>query len=161
VSDTDTFEGIAAELDYPMYIVTAAAGGERSGCLAGFGTQCSIDPVRFLICISKANHTHAIASAADMLVVHVLRGGDRELAALFGTETGDEIDKFTRCSWQPGPDDIPVLDGLDWFAGRVLARHDVGDHTAMVLEPFAGSHDHHAPQLGFQAVRDLDPGHEA
>jgi flavin reductase (DIM6/NTAB) family NADH-FMN oxidoreductase RutF len=161
VSGADAFEGIAAELDYPMYVVTAAAGGERSGCLAGFGTQCSIDPVRFLICVSKANHTFDLAGRAGTLVVHLLRGGDRELAELFGTETGDEIDKFTRCSWEPGPDDAPVLDGLDWFAGRVLARHDVGDHVAMVLELVAGSHDRHAPQLGFQALRDLDPGHDA
>ena len=157
----DAFHGIVAELDYPMYVVTAAAEGERSGCLAGFGTQCSIDPARFVICISKANHTFGVARAAPTLVVHVLRGGDRRLAELFGTETGDDVDKFDRCEWEPGPDGIPVLDGLDWFAGRVLERHDVGDHVAMVLEPFAGRHEHHAPQLGFQALRDLEPGHDA
>jgi len=161
VSGTDAFEGIAAELDYPMYVVTAAVDGQRSGCLAGFTTQCSIDPVRFLVCVSKTNHTFEVARRAGTLVVHLLRGGDRELAELFGEETGDEVDKFTRCSWEAGPDGAPVLDGLDWFAGRVLERHDVGDHEAMVLEPVAGIHGHHAPELGFQALRDLDPGHDA
>jgi len=30
---------LVARLEYPMYVVTAAAQGERSGCLVGFGTQ--------------------------------------------------------------------------------------------------------------------------
>ena len=54
-----------------------------------------------------------------------------------------------------------MVEGLDWFAGKVLDRHDVGDHVAMVLEPFAGNHARHGPQLGFQALRGLDPGHDA
>ena len=29
-------------------------GDERTGCLVGFRTQCSIDPVRFLVCLSVA-----------------------------------------------------------------------------------------------------------
>src|SRR5215208_7631728 len=37
------FEAIVAQLDYPMFIVTAAAGEERGGCLVGFATQASID----------------------------------------------------------------------------------------------------------------------
>jgi flavin reductase (DIM6/NTAB) family NADH-FMN oxidoreductase RutF len=41
------FDEIADTIDYPMWIVTAAARGERSGCLVGFATQCSIEPVRF------------------------------------------------------------------------------------------------------------------
>jgi hypothetical protein len=28
---------------------------------------------------------------------------DGELAELFGGETGDEVDKFDRCEWRPGP----------------------------------------------------------
>lgn len=30
---------LVAELDYPLFIVTVPAGGERSGCLIGFATQ--------------------------------------------------------------------------------------------------------------------------
>jgi flavin reductase (DIM6/NTAB) family NADH-FMN oxidoreductase RutF len=155
------FEDIAAELDYPMYVVTAAADGERSGCLVGFGTQCSIDPVRFLVCISKANHTFGVADRAEALVVHVLRGGDREVAELFGETTGDDVDKLSRYRWRHGPGGAPVLDGVDWFGGPVLSRFDGGDHVVFVIEPGDGSHERHEPQLGFQAVRDLEPGHGA
>ncbi len=41
---TDAFTELTAAMDYPMFVVTAAAAGEQSGCLVGFATQCSIDP---------------------------------------------------------------------------------------------------------------------
>jgi flavin reductase (DIM6/NTAB) family NADH-FMN oxidoreductase RutF len=156
------FQQIAATIDYPMWIVTAADGRERSGCLVGFATQCSIDPVRFGVWISKANHTFPIASRTEVLVVHALEDDDMALAQLFGAETGDEIDKFTRCAWSPGPSGVPVLNGLDWFAGRVLERFDSGDHVGHLLAPFAGgARERPGPRLGFQRARVIDPGHEA
>ncbi len=153
---------IADSIDYPMWIVTAAARGERSGCLVGFATQCSIHPVRFGAWISKANHTFRVAAASDVLVVHAPRVNDVELARLFGEETGDEVDKFSQCAWSPGPADVPVLDGVDWFAGRVLEQVDTGDHVGFLLDPIAGeTHGGTDPRLTFQRVRDFEPGHPA
>lgn len=43
-----TFQRLVAQLDYPPFIATVAAEGERAGCLIGFATQCSIHPPRFL-----------------------------------------------------------------------------------------------------------------
>lgn len=154
-------EQIADGLDSPMWIVTAAGAGERAGCLVGFATQCSIDPVRWLVCVSDANHTAAVAAHAPTLVVHVLRVGDEGLARHFGELTGDEVDKLAGIEWSAGPDGAPVVAGLDWFAGRVVARHDLGDHTGYLLAPAGGACNRSEPALGFQAVRDLDPGHDA
>jgi flavin reductase (DIM6/NTAB) family NADH-FMN oxidoreductase RutF len=154
---------LAAEFDAPMIIVTALAeDGRRSGCLVGFSTQCSIHPPRVLACISKANHTLGVATAAPVLAVHWPADDDRHLAELFGGETGDEIDKFERCSWRPGPGGVPILDGVKgWAAGPVVARFDVGDHVAFVIEPDTGADvEPEADQLGFQAVKDIDPGHD-
>ncbi len=153
---------LVAELDYPMLIVTAAGDGERSGCLVGFATQCSVHPPRFWVCISKANRTWAVAISAEALVVHVPSERERGLAELFGEETGDEVDKFSRAAWRPGPDGVtPVLSGCArWFAGRVLERVDTGDHTSFLVEPFAASSGGDGGQLGFQAAKGMDPGHE-
>ena len=87
---------------------------------------------------------------------------DRGLAELFGEETGDEVDKFERCSWRPGPGDVPVLDGVKgWIAGPVVGRFDVGDHVAFVVEPEAGVDDEPAARpLGFQTAKGIEPGHE-
>lgn len=154
---------LAANADTPMAVVTAIdRNGERSGCLVGFWTQCSIDPPRVLACISKTNHTFPVASAAEVLAIHWLADDHRDLAELFGGETGDEIDKFERCSWEAGPGGVPVLDGTKgWIAGRVVDRVDVGDHVAFVVDAVSGGEsDASADQLGFQAVKGLEPGHE-
>src|SRR5580692_6874769 len=90
---------VLARLEYPMVIVTAAADGERSGCLVGFHTQCSIDPLHYLVCISEVNHTAKVAARAPALGVHFLAEDDRELAGLFGEQTGDGVDKFAECEW--------------------------------------------------------------
>ena len=39
---TKRFQELADHFDYPMFIVTAAVGDRRAGCLVGFCTQCSI-----------------------------------------------------------------------------------------------------------------------
>lgn len=154
---------LVAELDYPMVIVTAAADGERGGCLVGFSTQCSIDPLRFVVCISKRNATFRPASSAGVLAVHFLTHDDRALSELFGEQTNDDVDKFEQCAWDDGPDGVPLLrDTAGYYVGRVLQRVDVGDHEAFLLEPFdALCRRAVTPQLGFRDVRDMEPGHEA
>lgn len=156
------FQSLVADLDYPMLIVTVAGGGERSGCLVGFATQCSIHPPRYWVCISKANHTHEVAARAEVMVVHVPSPEERGLAELFGGETGDEVDKFALAAWEPGPDGVTprLSDCGRWFAGRVLERLDSGDHTSFLLEAFAASSGDEKGQLGFQGVADVSPGHE-
>lgn len=155
-SGTSAFHDLLAGLDPPMTVVTCAG----SGCLVGFSTQCSIDPPRYLACISKKNHTHAPALAATVLAVHVLDRADVDVAEVFGELTGDEVDKLSLVPWHPGPDGVPILETTaGWFAGRVLERLDLGDHTGFLLEPFAGEQRREITQLGFQDVQDLDPGH--
>jgi len=156
------FAALMTSLDYPLFVVTAAAGGERSGCLVGFASQVSIHPPRFLACLSKKNHTYDVALLADVLAVHVLEAEDRETAELFGGETGDEVDKFAAAAWRPGPDGVPVLEACRrWFAGRILDRVDFGDHVGFVLDPVAADVEGDDDQLTFQAARDIDPGHPA
>jgi flavin reductase (DIM6/NTAB) family NADH-FMN oxidoreductase RutF len=146
----------------PVYIVTAAAGGRRAGCLVGFATQVSIDPERFLVCISRANATYPVAMKAERLAVHAVTEGERGLAELFGGETGDEVDKFTRCSWEPAADGTPILSGPPtWFLGRVLERVDLGDHVGCVLEPERGRADGPIEQLTERDLGEIEPGHPA
>ena len=156
-----TFERIVAAVDPPSYVVTAvSADGERGGCYVGFATQCSILPSRFAVCLSKLNHTYRVATSASALVVHVLRHGDGEMGRRFGSQTGDEVDKFAGVVWHPGPGGAPVVEGLDWFGGPILLRHDVGDHVLFVIEPEAG--ECRRPTIGAMRTDELgpvDPGH--
>jgi flavin reductase (DIM6/NTAB) family NADH-FMN oxidoreductase RutF len=153
---------LVSALDYPMFIVTATDGRERAGCLVGFATQCSIDPPRFLVCLSDKNRTFRVAQGAAVLVVHLVPAQAGALAELFGSQTGDEIDKFARCSWHPGPEGAPVLDDCEnWFAGRILERIPAGDHCAMLLDPFEARSAAGERPFSFHRARRLEPGHEA
>jgi flavin reductase (DIM6/NTAB) family NADH-FMN oxidoreductase RutF len=150
---------LMGSLDYPLFVVTTAVGERRDGCLIGFATQCSLDPVRFLACLSRSNRTYRLAREATALAVHAIPRDRRDLAELFGGETGDDVDKFARCAWSAGPRDLPILAGCpSWFAGEILSRHDLGDHEGYLLAPIAASHVP-GELVYFQAVKDIEPGH--
>lgn len=159
------FHAAMAQLDMPMQIVTAAAPdrGEYGGCLVGFAAQCSIEPPRFMVWLSKKNHTLKIARRAEVLAVHFPTPDQLDIAKRFGTRSGDHVDKLASERWHEGPHGVPILDDVPrWFAGRITERLDSGDHVAFMLEPITGSvHPEDLPQLGFQAVKHLQPGHEA
>lgn len=160
--DTAQFDAFIDGLDYPMFVVTAAANGERSGCLVGFATQASIDPPRLLVCLSTANHTYAVARSASVLAVHVLDPDQQELAELFGSESGDEVDKFDQCAWRPGPHGVPLLEDCPrLMVGEVLWQHPLGDHVGFLLEPVEVEAASDTEGITLDDVADVEPGHPA
>jgi flavin reductase (DIM6/NTAB) family NADH-FMN oxidoreductase RutF len=157
----ETFNALVGDLDYPMFIVTAARGEERAGCLVGFATQTSIDPPRFLVCISEKNRTHEVACGADVLAVHLVPREAEELAEHFGGVSGHDEDKFANRDWRPGPEGAPILAECEnWFCGRVLERLPAGDHTAFLLEPTEGRQGA-GQQFSFHRAKRIDPGRDA
>ncbi|MFF7206518.1 flavin reductase family protein [Streptomyces sp. NPDC008141] len=160
-----TMDGFTDLLDPPMYVVTVNAAGKRAGCLVGFASQSSLEPVRFVVWLSKANNTYRVAREARFLGVHLLRPEQHELAELFGDETGDRIDKFARARWQPRGEDVPVLDDVcAWFIGRVEEHADWGDHVGFCLTPIQGGSAGELVRgslLTLGDVTDLSPGHPA
>ncbi|MFC8535677.1 flavin reductase family protein [Streptomyces sp. NPDC057249] len=158
----NAFDRFTDALDYPMYVVTAEADGERAGCLVGFGSQCSMRPPRYMVWLSELNRTCRVAARTDRLAVHLLRRDQAALARLFGGETGDRTDKFARVAWHPGPGGVPVLDEAPaWFVGRVLRRVDGGDHIGHLLAPEEVCHpaDGGFPFLSVSGAIDIPPGH--
>ncbi|MFD7133573.1 flavin reductase family protein [Streptomyces sp. NPDC059894] len=144
-----------------MCVVTAAADGQRAGCLVGFSSQCSMRPVRYVVWLSKANHTYGVARAADFLAVHLLTRQQYGLAELFGGETGDRVDKFERVRWTPGHGGAVVLeDAAAHFVGAVVGCVDGGDHVGFVLEPVRwGARAGDAPLLRLGDALGIRPGH--
>ena len=151
---------LLAHLDYPMFIVTARDGRELAGCLIGFATQISIKPPRFLTGLSHKNHTYRVLRDAEHVGVHFVPEDGNDLAELFGGETGDEVDKFSRCRWHEGPGGVPMLDELpNRFVGRILERIDAGDHDALILEPVAAERPEPEEELTFHRAKRIEPGH--
>lgn len=71
--DEKEFAPFVASLDYPMYVLTVDGGASlgKAGCLVGFATQCSISPPKFLVCLSKRNHTHRAAAGTRLAALQV------------------------------------------------------------------------------------------
>jgi flavin reductase (DIM6/NTAB) family NADH-FMN oxidoreductase RutF len=162
MSTTEEFHSLVSGLDYPMFVVTAAAHGDRAGCLVGFTTQASIHPPRLLVLLSKSNRTYQVAEGSEHLAVHFLHDGNRDLSTLFGEATGDEVDKFAACEWHEGPHHTPILSATrGWVLGRIVARLDAGDHVGHLLDVELARTAVSGRPLMFQAIRDMDPGHPA
>ena len=146
-----TFTSLVSELDYPMFIVTTVSDeGERSGCLIGFATQISIKPPRFLTGLSHKNHTYRVLRDAEHVGVHFVPEDGNDLAELFGGETGDEVDKFSRCRWHEGPGGVPMLDELpNRFVGLygTQAQIDAAQAAAHVALAEDEGHTHSAQVL--------------
>jgi flavin reductase (DIM6/NTAB) family NADH-FMN oxidoreductase RutF len=158
-ADLDAF---VAGLNYSMLLVTTRHGDLRSGCLVGFGTQTSIDPFRYLLCLSRSNTTTRVAARAEALILHQIGPDQHDLARLFGEESAEWTDKFASCACSDGPLGLPVLDGCPaWFAGRVVEWLELGDHAGALLAPIAASRVRPGLGLTFADLPHLEPGQEA
>ncbi|MEU0967303.1 flavin reductase family protein [Streptomyces sp. NPDC005917] len=153
-------EGFVSRLNTEMCVVTAAAGEERSGCLVGFFSQCSIRPVRFTVWLSTANHTYELARTADHLAVHLLTREQHELAALFGGECGRQVDKFAHVPWTRGHGGAVVLeDAAAWFVGTIERQVEGGDHVGFVVAPVQWGERTGGQVLRLHECLGITPGH--
>lgn len=161
MSELEHFDSLMARLDAPMSIVTTAIDQEQAGCLVGFQSQSSIHPGRYAVWLSKANHTFRVALLAKHLAVHFLDQHDRDIAELFGTLSGDDVDKFSRCEWEPGTAGVPLLRRCP---NRIVVRRTTlleegSDHVCVVAEAIEAHDAGPFTPLRLSDVDDLVPGH--
>jgi len=133
------FNTLMVALDSPLIVVTTADERERAGCLVEFHVQSSIEPQRYCVWLSKANYTYRVALHSSYLVIHFLTADDLPLAELFGSQTGDTVDKFAGLEVDSGPGGAPVLRQCPhWLTVRRVALLDEGgDHVCLTTEPVA------------------------
>ena len=160
VDDLSAFSDL---VDYPFYVVTVrGADADMSGCLAGYVTQCSIDPPNFLVCVSKLNHTFPVAERSSAMGLHLLGDDQVDLARLFGEETGDLVDKFASVDWRLGSTGAPLLvDSAVSVEGQILGHFSVGDHEAFLMRAVRAVTGGHAGLLTYRGAPRLHPGHPA
>jgi flavin reductase (DIM6/NTAB) family NADH-FMN oxidoreductase RutF len=164
-ADDDPFAELVARLDGPLLLVTTAADEQRAGCVVGFHAQCSIDPVRYAVWISKENHTYRVALFASHLALHLLTPDDHALLELFGGTTGDHTEKFALCDWAPGVGGVPLLTQCpDRVVIERTSAVDVGgDHVCFVGAPVRAEIDagRTPTAMRLSDARDVQPGHPA
>jgi flavin reductase (DIM6/NTAB) family NADH-FMN oxidoreductase RutF len=155
-------EAMTTSANYPLYVVTTSLAGEHSGCLAGFVTQASLTPVRFVVCVSKVNHTFRIAEGSKSLALHLLGSDQQEMASLFGEFSGDVTDKFETVAWRRGVTGAPVLtECAAWVEGSIINQMSGGDHEAFLMTVVDGGDGPHRGTFRQHDADDFEAGHPA
>ena len=96
------------------------------------------------------------------MAIHLVPEDAAELAELFGGETGDEVDKFDRCSGGPAP-----RARRSWMAARAASwtasssAWTSGTTPAWSWSPSSRSSRSTKGQLKFHRAKRIEPGHEA
>lgn len=159
----DAFDQIMASVDPPLVVVTTVAEDERAGCLVGFHAQSSIGPERYCVWLSKANHTYRVALRSSHLAVHFLGADDLPMAERFGTQTGEEVDKFAGLDVSDSEHGVPLVDALPnrIVLERTALLDDGGDHVCLMTRVVDAQSAGSFTPLRVSDAAHLDPGHEA
>jgi flavin reductase (DIM6/NTAB) family NADH-FMN oxidoreductase RutF len=157
------FADLVGSLDQALVVVTTALDGERAGCLVGFHSQSSIAPPRYCVWLSKANHTYRIAQRSTHLALHLISDADTDLAKLFGTHSGDDVDKFAGLSVSEGDGGVPLLDCCPrrMVLRRTTLLDEGGDHVCVSGEVIAAHGDREFAPLRLSRAVGWDAGHAA
>jgi flavin reductase (DIM6/NTAB) family NADH-FMN oxidoreductase RutF len=162
---TDAFDTFIARNDPPLIIATTSAGNDKGGCLVGFHAQASIEPELYAVWLSRANRTTELARQSNHLVVHYLQRDQIDIAAHFGSLTGDKTDKFATIPWTLGPHGLPLITECPNYL--ILHRTTLVDESDADHLCWLGRVEtaHVSEQIGrpfrLADATPLTPGHEA
>ncbi|MBW5483813.1 flavin reductase family protein [Streptomyces bambusae] len=118
-------------------VITAVDGVRPVGFTATSLNSVSADPPLLSFSIGTGSSSWPAIAASDHLGVHILAEEQHELAGLFARSGADRFGD--RTGWRPGPEGVPVLDGvLAWLVCRVVARVPAGEHRVVIAEAVAG-----------------------
>lgn len=160
---SNTFDALTDATDPALLVVTTAAEGVRAGCVVGFHSQSGLDPERYCFWLSKANHTYRTALRATHYAVHLLTDQDLAVAELFGTRSGDDVDKFAGLPVTTGSHDLPLLDACPHriVVEQLAMLDDGGDHVCVSTRVLAAESTGPFTPLRLSAAAGLAPGREA
>ncbi|MFK8907096.1 flavin reductase family protein [Streptomyces sp. YS-3] len=118
-------------------VITAQRDGRPVGFTATSLNSVAAEPPLLSFGIGTGSSSWPVISEAEHIGVHILGEHQEDLAATFARSGADRFGGDIR--WRPGPEGVPVLDGvLAWLVCRVAARIPAGDHRIVVCEAAFG-----------------------
>jgi flavin reductase (DIM6/NTAB) family NADH-FMN oxidoreductase RutF len=134
--DADLFRALLRRHAAAVVVITAP-GAPPAGFTATSFTSVSLDPPLVSFCLARSASAWPAVQAAQTVAVHVLTQQQEHVARTFATRG---IDRFAaHGAWRPGPDGVPLLDGvLATIVCRVQQRVEAGDHTIVLATPELG-----------------------
>jgi len=111
-------------------IATRQADGAPRGFTANSFTSVSLNPPLVLFCLAKSAASHDVFLAAKSFSINILAAEQRNISALFATQSPD---KFKAVAWRAGQTGSPILEGVAaWLDCERHALCDGGDHTVLL-----------------------------
>jgi flavin reductase (DIM6/NTAB) family NADH-FMN oxidoreductase RutF len=151
---------VYAQLDPPLWLVTAAEGDRRGGLIATTVAQASIvsEMPRQLITVEKRHNTHALIEGSGAFAMHLIDETQLDLVWRFGLRSGHDVDKFAGVLFRTGATGSPLLpEALGWFDCRVEGRMDSGDRTVYLASVVNGRLERTDPPLTSRRFFEIAP----
>jgi flavin reductase (DIM6/NTAB) family NADH-FMN oxidoreductase RutF len=118
-------------------IVTMHAGDEDHGFTASSFTSLSMDPMLVLVCVVKAQRSHALIEQAGHFAVNILSTDQKDLGMRFASSKTPH--RFAGLEVTRAATSAPILPGnLAWVDCELKDVLPGGDHSIFVGEVLAG-----------------------
>jgi flavin reductase (DIM6/NTAB) family NADH-FMN oxidoreductase RutF len=141
---------IIAQLDPPVWLITAADADRRSGFVATTVTAASIvrEMPRLLVTVDKRHFTHTLIEAGGAMAMHLIDETQLDLVWRFGLQSGRDVDKFAGLAFRAGATGSPLLpEAAAWVDCRVESKMDSGDRTVYLVAVADGRLERATPIL--------------
>lgn len=135
----DAAASLFRSLDRELWVITSGFEDRTSGLISTSVSQASILASRPRLTIGLAKHhfTGELVEHSGTFVAHLIDASQHEWVRHFGTQSGEETDKFAGVKTEAGITGAPILsDSPAWLECRVEASLDSGDrwwHLAEIV----------------------------
>ena len=131
--DPLSFRHAMACLPAPVAVITTlTADRTPTGATLSAVSSLSLDPPLFLACFDHRSDTLRAIRAERRFLVHVIAGGQSDIAMRFASKSPD---KFGEIAWRSTPAGLPVIDDCRLVMQcRLFSTLPGGDHAIIVGE---------------------------
>ena len=120
-----------------LYVVSAAAGDRKAGCVVNTAVQVTSSPARISVAVNKENFTAGVIADAGTFAVTVIdQTADMIYIGNFGFRTSANFDKFERYEERRTALCAPYVPehATALFSCRLVETLDVGTHLLFIGE---------------------------
>ncbi len=123
------------KVTYGLYVVSAQADGQRSGCVVNTLQQVTAEPIRLAVTVNKENLTCQLIQKAGRFAAVVMdQRTDMMFVGRFGFRTGKDFDKFEGISFTEDKAGMPypLQAACAHYSCKVEQTLDLGTHLMFV-----------------------------
>src|SRR5580704_12162876 len=127
--DAEIKTKVLLKLSYGMWVLSAAADGDREASTITWLSQSSFSPPLLMVAIKAETHLRKVVEKSGAFALHLLTASQQELAGAFTRPTEVSPGKIGGLAFRPGPvTGSPLLEGFSaWLEARVTDSVKRGD----------------------------------